>query len=166
MRKVRVKHWQSPSEASGLRFTKADAEEAGVQQHLADETDIKSITSRILDGRPISEIVHAQTPPRFGDYTQANDYQSALNAICEYESWFEDQPSQFRDLFGQNPITLMEFVADSDNFDECVSLGLLEAVPSLEADPDLVAGAGDSGVNNAVPEGEKPDPSETVTGEK
>lgn len=55
------------------------------------------------------------------------DYSDMLIAVTEARNSFLNLPSNIRSRFKNDPQLLMEFVSDSANYDEAVSLGLIDA---------------------------------------
>jgi len=107
------------SNESGLHCEDASL----AQQHFKDETDINNILRQfnitgLLPESPLS--------PRYGDFTGISDYQSALNAVIAAESEFEGLPAQIRARFNNDPEELINFLANNENLDEAISLGLVD----------------------------------------
>lgn len=102
------------------------------QQHFKDETDINNILRQfnitgLLPQSPLS--------PRYGDFTGISDYHSALNAVMAAESEFDGLPAQIRARFNNNPEELIEFLANNENLDEAISLGLVDKKPEASVQP-------------------------------
>lgn len=95
------------------------------QQHFKDETDINNILRQfnvtgLLPETPLS--------PRYGDFTGISDYQTALNQVIAAESEFMALPANIRSRFDNDPAKLIEFLENSNNKDEAIKLGLVNAV--------------------------------------
>jgi len=93
------------------------------KQEFAREADINVLMGRYLSTGVIPPAV------RQGYFADVDslDYQQALGLVHEAQALFDQLPSKVRERFGNNPAALMEFVADSRNRDEAVSLGLIDA---------------------------------------
>lgn len=102
-------------------------EESQVQQHLAEETDINFIMAKYARTGELRHI----TPlvGEYGDFSDAPDYQTALNRIMEAESLFMELPARVRDRFGNDPAQFVAFATDGKNIDELRSLGLAPEAP-------------------------------------
>jgi len=95
------------------------------QQHFKDECDINNILRQfnitgLLPESPLS--------PRYGDFTGISDYQTALNQVIAAENEFMGLPAQIRSRFDNDPAKLIEFLENSENKDEAIKLGLVNAV--------------------------------------
>lgn len=85
--------------------------------------------------------------PKYGDFTNVDNFQDAQNKVRNAESAFENLPSRIRNRFNNDPRELIAFMEDQENFDEAVELGLVdkpeeekpakaaEAAIPLETDP-------------------------------
>lgn len=93
-------------------YTKARAKEGEglVQQHQASEANINTIMAR---WSATGELPH-QTgrEPRYGDFSNAQDYLSACNAVNAAEQAFNSLPAKIRSRFANDPSRLLEFVYD------------------------------------------------------
>jgi len=95
------------------------------QQQFRDEADINTIMERF--GRT-GEIVAPIRMPTYGDFSQVNDYHTAMNALIEARNSFEALPAKIRARFENDPGQFVEFCLDDRNRDEAVRLGLVEAL--------------------------------------
>jgi len=107
------------SNESGLRCEDASL----TQQHQKDQADINFIIDQfnvtgLLPTSPVS--------PQYGDFTGVYDYQSALNAVMAMEDEFLTLPPNVRARFENDPEQLMNFLANSENREEAIKLGLVE----------------------------------------
>jgi len=62
----------------------------------------------------------------YGDFTQYRDYQENLNTVVRAQEAFALLPAEVRKKFENNPVKLMQFMADDKNYDEAVQLNLLD----------------------------------------
>jgi phage internal scaffolding protein len=99
------------------------------QQHHAEECDINTIVRRfgITGKMPIN-----QSQARYGDFTDAVDYHTAMNAIIAADDDFMRLPADIRTRFGNDPANLIDFLNKPGNRAEAESLGL---VPKTEGKP-------------------------------
>jgi len=98
------------------------------QQQFREECDINTIMERF--GRT-GEIIAPIRMPQYGDFDGVNDYHSAMNAIVEAQSAFDQLPAKTRARFGNDPAEFLEFCFNEENRDEAIRLGLVE--PALQA---------------------------------
>lgn len=110
----------------------AASDEAGLKcedvsrtkQSFADEADINTIVRNFgLTG----SLPDNYNPPQYGDFEGIADYQSALNAVIAADDAFMQMPPNLRERFHNNPQNLIEFLASENNYEEAVSLGLVQA---------------------------------------
>ncbi|AXH77064.1 MAG: internal scaffolding protein [Microviridae sp.] len=94
-------------------------------QSASEETDINVIVKRMGLGQqpPMTARV-----PLTGDFLEAGDYRSSLDAVKAAEAAFNQLPADVRYRFKNDPGAFLEFFNDEANHDEAVKLGL--AVPS------------------------------------
>jgi phage internal scaffolding protein len=111
------------SNESGL----ACQEPTRAQQHHKDECDINVIVKRfgITGKMPIN-----QSEARYGDFTDADDYHTALNKIIAAEDDFMALPADIRASFDNNPADLIQFLNNPANKTEAEKLGLLKPTSS------------------------------------
>lgn len=64
-------------------------------------------------------------PPKFGDFSGVPDFQTANNFVIANQEQFQKLPSRIRDRFKNDISTMIKFVDDPANKDECIKLGLL-----------------------------------------
>ncbi len=70
--------------------------------------------------------------PTYGDFTGPSDYHTALNKIMDAEEAFSDLDSRLRDRFQNDPAQLLEFISNSENYEEALNLGLLSEEKTKE----------------------------------
>jgi phage internal scaffolding protein len=111
------------SNESGL----ACQEPTRAQQHHAEECDINTIVKRfgITGKMPIN-----QSEARYGDFTDADDYHTALNKIIAAEDDFMRLPADIRATFDNNPADLIEFLNNPANKSAAEKLGLINPTSS------------------------------------
>lgn len=107
-------------------------EDSRTKQEFKDECDINVIMKRYLAGYPIPDNVRVG---RYGDFSDAVDFQEAQNIVLNAEEQFMALPAKVRERFKNNPFELLVFLGDKENYEEARSLGLLreeEAPPKVE----------------------------------
>ena len=99
------------------------------QQHMRDECDINVIVERfgVTGSLPVTPI-----EPTYGDFSGANDYHSAMNAIRASEEAFMALPAKIRAKFDHDPNALLEFLQNETNRDEAIELGLIDGEPVVQ----------------------------------
>jgi len=105
------------------------------RQSFKEECNLRNVVARytklgIPPPRPVGT-------PIFGDFTDIEDYHSAVNQLRAAQDQFDGLPSQLRDRFNNSPAELLMFVLNTANRDEAVKLGLIPAPPPPET-PQLV----------------------------
>lgn len=110
-------------------------EESQVQQHLAEDTDINNIMAKYQKTGVFQHV--SSVMGEYGDFSDAPDYQTALNRIMEAESTFMELPARVRDRFGNDPAKFVEFSTNPENIEELRKLGLAPEAPK-PPEPSLV----------------------------
>lgn len=93
-------------------------------QQYKDQCDINLIVKRF---KRTGELTHLNNRRGFyGDLSDAPSFRESMQLVVEAQQAFAELPSQIRKRFGNDPALLMEFIADKNNYDEAVSLGLID----------------------------------------
>lgn len=114
--------------------------EQGAKQSFRDECDINKIVSRYED---IGIYPLPKSSPMYGDFTEMNGYEEALQKVVRAREYFDQLPAELRERFANDPARMLDFVTDPKNVNEAVKLGLLElkdANPDPETKPITVRG--------------------------
>lgn len=112
------------------------------KQEFKDECNINNIMRQYRRTGSIQHISHVM--PKYGDFTNAVDYQTAANAVINAEAGFASLSAEVRHRMHNDPGELLDFMADAANEDEARELGLLEPKGEdppapLPADPPAAA---------------------------
>jgi phage internal scaffolding protein len=92
------------------------------QQQFKDDVDINNVL-RQYDKHGL--ITHVNTAKaEYGDFTEVNEYQEAINTVRDAEGRFMEMPSNIRAFFDNDPGAFVEFVTNPDNADKLVEMGL------------------------------------------
>lgn len=110
-------HWRSRG-----RVQLVCEDESWTQQHFKDDCDVNLILKKFGHGAFVDPRTVSNT---YGDFTDVDDYQSALNKVIAADEAFMALPSAVRTRFGNDPAQFIEFVSDDSNRDEMKKLGLL-----------------------------------------
>lgn len=94
------------------------------KQSFRDECDINTILRKYVKSGFLSHV--RDNPGQYGDFSDVDDYHTALNKICEANEGFLTLPSELRSRFSNDPSELIAFLANPDNRDEAIALGLIE----------------------------------------
>lgn len=117
-----------------------------VQQNLKDRTDINLIMQKY---QKTGLIDHVKDPNKadYGDFSEVQDYQSALNQVMEAQEAFMTLSAKVRKRFDNDPAQFISFMEDPSNEKEAQDLGLITKVvepvlpPTPQAEPEEKPGA-------------------------
>lgn len=125
-------------EKEGVSFNKPSM----TQQQFKDDCNINNIIDRY---RTTGALPVSSETGFYGDFSapELQDYANALSLVEKAESDFNALPSNIRERFGYSPANLLAFMADSKNYEEAVSLGLVipqESQNNVVSDDVVVSG--------------------------
>jgi phage internal scaffolding protein len=100
-----------------------------VKQSFVAECDINNILKQYSATGQLKHISAKAQMGAYQDLPDEIDFQSALNLVNEGERAFATLPSKTRDRFGNDPANFLEFMADPQNQDEAIKLGLATKRP-------------------------------------
>ena len=102
--------------------------ESMTQQQFLEECDINRIMQRYQEtGVLVDPMVGTGTrQPIFGDFSEEFDLREAMDKVNDAYEQFYQLPSRIRERFDNSPVKLLEFLRDSENYDEAVKLGLVK----------------------------------------
>jgi len=106
-------------------------EKTRTQQHQKEEADINTIVKRFGLTGQLPENVRM---PRYGDFTEVTDYQTALNAVIAANNAFLSMPAHVRRRFNNDPAAFVDFCSDASNLEEAKKLGLVETPKEAAAE--------------------------------
>lgn len=64
--------------------------------------------------------------PQYGDFSNVDDYLTAVNQVHEAQAAFEELPSAVRSRFRNDPGELIQFLSTPGHEDEAIELGLYD----------------------------------------
>ena len=102
--------------------------ESKTQQQFKDETNINNIMARYEKTGLIEHLNNRA--PNYGDFTEVDDYQSAVNKIMLADEYFAELPAKIRAQFNNNPAEFLEFTDNPENMAAMVEMGLANAPES------------------------------------
>lgn len=99
-------------------------ERSRTKQSFKEESDLNSVMRKYRSTGALVHNVNAALG-RYGDFSSADDYLSAMSRVREAEELFAALPSAIRDHVNNDPGEFLQMVFDLDRRDELVELGLL-----------------------------------------
>lgn len=84
-------------------------ENSPVVQYFRDEADINNIVHLWSNGAIPAP---SRVPPRYVDCTQVEDFQYALDVLCEAEDILDSMSPAQRSRFHDDPVTFVEYFSD------------------------------------------------------
>lgn len=103
------------------------------EQAHKDETDINRIMKKYEKTGLLNHVNQYQGD--YGDFTDAPDYQTALNRVMEANEMFMTLPSAIRKQFGNDPASFVEFVGNPQNAQQLIDMGLAERAEGASGVP-------------------------------
>lgn len=95
-------------------------------QSFKEESDVNTIMGHYRKTGSFGNVqLHT---PVYGDFTNAEDYMEAANALRDADAIFASLPARVRARVENNPAAFMAFVADPQNAAELEALGLANPV--------------------------------------
>lgn len=112
--------WWDPPKHEGL----VCAEPTLAQQHLKDECDVNNIVRRHTEQGVLTHVMAGM--PQFGDFSEIQDYRSALDTVIRADEAFASLPAEVRREFDNDPEALLAALQDPSQRDRLEGLGLVE----------------------------------------
>ncbi|AXL14446.1 internal scaffolding protein [Microviridae sp.] len=100
------------------------------RQSEHDRSEINRIVSRGI-------ILPDPNQMTFGDFSGGEDFREIQNRIIAVQQSFSELPSGTREMFGNDPAEMLDFIADPENAEEASNLGLIKR-QTREVGSDLV----------------------------
>jgi phage internal scaffolding protein len=94
------------------------------QQNMKDKTDINLIMKKYQKTGLIQHV--AQGNADYGDFSDVQSYDAALNQVMEAQEAFMTLSADLRARFGNSPGQMLAFLGDASNLEEAIELGLVE----------------------------------------
>jgi len=126
MKKI-IKH-----ENGQIKIQTINTEPSMTSQQFKEQCDVNNIMKKY---RLTGELSHLKkTQGQYMDLTSLPDYQTALQTVIDANSAFESLPAHVRKSFQNDPKQLLQFVADPNNKEEAIKLGLIpeQQKPNVE----------------------------------
>lgn len=115
-----------------LRVQSVCEGESLTKQSFSAECDIQNIVAKALRGQPVTA---TNVDPKFIDLTILPDYETSLQNVALLNNKFSTLDAITRRSFGNDPLNLVNFLADPANHKAAVQLGLLDASAIPPAKP-------------------------------
>lgn len=112
-----------PHKWNELDVSSENLEPSKTQQHFKEELDVNNIMKKYDDR---INAVPFSNGGMYADFSEIQDFQGMLSTVQHAQDAFASLPAQTRKRFGNDPSLLLEFLQDSNNYDEGVKLGLLQ----------------------------------------
>lgn len=111
------------------------------KQSFKDECDINVIMKRFrkVQGADYLNRYQGYLDGQFGDFSEVQDYRTAIDQIQQARGVFDALPSKVRSRFENDPAQFLDFVHNPANRDELVAMGLAD--PKPVASPPKVEGS-------------------------
>jgi len=97
------------------------------QQQFKNQCDVNQILKKFEKTGMISHTNNSQGT--YADFSTVKNFHENLNMVLNAQSAFDSLPASIRKRFSNNPTSLLEFVSDDSNYDEALSLGLIQQKP-------------------------------------
>lgn len=107
------------------------SKDSPVQQHFKESTDINNI----VDNYTRTGMLNGSQNPVYDDFSDSFDFLEAQNKVIAARNAFSSLDSKLRSRFSNNPAKLLDFLADSNNKDEAIKLGLISEPEPLPEPP-------------------------------
>lgn len=92
------------------------------KQSFREESDVNSIMRKYLSTGMITHL--AAKPPQYGDFTNVDDYLSAMTRVRAAEADFQRLPATVRDYVDNDPAELVRLVNDPVALQAAIDAGI------------------------------------------
>lgn len=106
------------------------------KQSFKAEADINNIMAKYVKTGIPPEAGRRQ--PMYGDFSNGENYQDTLNKVIQAKNAFALLDSKIRERFNQDPAEVLDFLANPENHEEAVEIGLI-AAEEAAAEPEPAA---------------------------
>lgn len=110
--------------ARGRRVQSDVSGPSRTKQSFAEGANINRIIAKYHDTGHMPMVNSRE--PKWGDFSQATDYFTALNRVADARDLFDELPARIRSAFRNDPGELIQALEDPNRLDELVELGLVE----------------------------------------
>lgn len=123
--------------------------EGKTKQEFKNRCNINTIMSKYNKTGVLGEPLTASNrKPFFGDFSKISSMQEAQNMIIDANNQFMKLPANIRKEFGNDVLSLIEFLSDENNLEKAKELGLvkkddIKIEPPIDTKSDVVEDKGD-----------------------
>lgn len=115
-----------PKPSAAGKGRQGDFGPSRTQQQFKEENDPNRLMAVYMRNPDMRVFNQRPGEPTFADLTSLPSYQEALDKVIAAEAAFSSLPAVVRKRFRNSPEDLLNFVAQPENYDEAVKLGLLD----------------------------------------
>lgn len=108
--------------------------ETMTQQQFQEQVNVNNIMKKYKQTGTITHIRNAQQGV-YADMASLPSYQEAMQTIVNANAAFEEVPAHIRQRFSHDPHQFMQFLANPQNDEEAIKLGLKIRRPAPKPDP-------------------------------
>lgn len=103
------------------------------KQSFAGEVDINKIVAGFEKTGMLTHLNSRQ--PFYGDVSDIRDYHEALSVVRTAEELFDGMDAKVRERFHNDPAKMIEFLANEENREEAIKLGIVVKPPVIVPEP-------------------------------
>lgn len=104
------------------------------KQEFVEQCDINNILKQFKQTGMVSHMSAKAAQGAYTDLPDPIEFQDSLNIVLQAETAFDSLPSKVRSRFHNNPEEFLAFMADPENQDEAIKLGLATDTRQAQAD--------------------------------
>lgn len=112
----------SPRVSVQVNWTDEQRKNSPVKQEYGEQMNINAIMRKYNRTGVLPDMMKKE--PRYGDFSTAQDYHSALNTIVHAREQFEALPADVRKRFHNDAEAFLQFAEDPENLSEMQEMGL------------------------------------------
>lgn len=107
--------------------------ESRVEQSHRDECNINKIMAKYYRTGLLPQ---RGMPGHYGDFTGVDTYHEATERVMAAQAAFMELPSQVRKQFNNDPAQLLAFLADDNNREKAIELGIIPPPEPVQPEPE------------------------------
>jgi len=160
----KARNWDEPyvepfkgAAGAGISFA---GDKGKTKQADAKDCDLNVIMSRYEKTGLLPQMILDN--PQYGDFSEAPQFQEALNIVMKAEEQFLALDAKTRMRFNNSPAEFLAFVTNEDNRDEIIDMGL--AKPGTKKKAEIAAEAQAKRIEDDIKAGKPGKPADPATG--
>lgn len=122
------------------RLSIAFPERGMTKQSFKAECDINNIVNKYASTGVLTHV--NEGTPSYGDFSPV-DFLDSMNLVISAQAAFDGLPSSLRRRFGNDPYELLSFLANDENREEAIKLGLIASPEPSKGDSPSARVVGD-----------------------